>query len=166
MKHEHIILLLDSDRFGNLRGDELLQIETHSNQCDGCRRAFMAAKAAAELLKARAAETIEPTPFFSTRVMALIREEEKTTPLLDLATIWNSARGFVFSTVSVLVLLMGLTLLMPGPGDQVTAFSQNSYSTEGVMFGDEASPADESPSNEQVMDVVFTGEETDASNQK
>ena len=166
MRDEHIILLLDRERFGNLSGDELLQIEAHSDQCGACRRAFVAARVAAALLNARATETIEPLAFFSTRVMALIREEQNATPLPDLATICNSARAFVFSALSVIVLLTGLTLFTPRPGGQVTAIWQNSYSTEGVVFGDEGSPTDESPSNEQVMDVVFTGEETDATNQK
>ena len=168
MSDKHIISLLDSNRFGTWNGPDSLHIETHIADCDHCRQAYLAAKAAAVLLQARAAEAIEPSPFFSTRVMALIREQQNAPALTDLGVMWKAARGFVFSALSVVVLLTGLTFLTPQPnsGDQAMMSGQINYSTEGVVFGDEVSRIDESPSNEQVMAVVFTTEEADATNQK
>ena len=167
MRDKHIISLLDSGRFGSWNADAL-QIETHIAECDHCRQAYLAAKAAAVLLQARAAEAIEPSPFFSTRVMALIREEQNATSLTDLGAMWKVARGFVLSALSVVVLLTGLTFLSPKPssGEQAMTSWQINYSTEGLVFGDEVSRVDETASNEQVVDVVFTTEEPDATNQK
>ena len=166
MKDKHIISLLDSNRFGSLSGPAALHIETHIADCDPCRQAYMTARVAAELLTARAAETIEPSAFFSTRVMAVIREQQDAPSLLDLASMWKATRGFVLSALSVVVLLAGLTFLTPQPADPALAFWQGNDSTEGVVFGDEASRVDDGPSNEQVVDVVFTPEDSDASNQK
>jgi anti-sigma factor RsiW len=166
MRDKHIILLLDNNRFGSLSEPESSQIEAHIDTCAGCRQAYVAARAAATLFTARAAETIEPSPFFSTRVMAVIREQQNTPSLLDFVTMWRAARGYVLSALSVVVLLAGLTFLTPDSGDRTLALWQNNDSPEAVVFGDEVSHIDESPSNEQVIDVVFTPEETDATNQK
>lgn len=167
MKDEHILLLLDSDRFGSLSRSDALRIEMHMAQCDRCRQAHAAAKVAAALLHARAGATIEPSPFFSTRVMAAVRERQNAPALLDLFTMWKSARGLVLSAISLVVLLAGLTFLTPQQnGNGVVALAPGNYSTEGVVFSDELANADASPSNEQVMDVVFTAEDPDASNQK
>ena len=168
MRDKHIISLLDSDRFGSWSAPDASYIETHVADCDHCRQAYVAAKATAVLLQARAAEAIEPAPFFSTRVMALIREEQNAPALTDLGAMWKAARGFVFSALSVVVLLTGLTFLTPQPnsGDQAMMSGQVNYSTEGIVFGDEVSRIDESLSDEQVVDVVFTPEEADATNQK
>lgn len=166
MRDKHIILLLDSNRFGSLSGPESSRIEAHITHCVGCRQAYAAAKAAATLLTSRAAETIEPSAFFSTRVMHRIREQQNAPSLLDLLTMWRAARSFVLSALSVVILLAGLTFLTPTSGDQTLAFWQNNDSPEAVVFGEDVSRLDDSPSNEQVMDVVFTAEETDATKQK
>ena len=168
MRDEHIIALLDSDRFGNCSSVETTRIEVHVAQCADCRHAYTAARAAAVLLQARAAVSIEPSPFFSTRVMALVREQQNAPSLLDLIKVWKTARGLVLSAASLVVLLGSLTFLTPQPNSSevMTALARTNYSTEGVVFDDDATSTDASPSNEQVMDVVFTAEDTDAGNQK
>ena len=165
MRDEHIIALLDSDRFGSWSSVETTRIEVHVAQCDDCRHAYAAARAAAVLLQARAAVSIEPSPFFSTRVMALVREQQNAPSLLDLFKVWKTARGLVLSAASLVVLLGSLTFLTPQPNSS-QALARTNYSTEGVVFYDDATSTDASPSNEQVMDVVFTAEDTDAGNQK
>ena len=168
MRDQHIIPLLDRDRFGNLSESDVLLIESHISQCVGCRDAHAAARAAAALLHARAAATIEPSPFFATRVMALVREEQRAPSLLDFVTIWKATRGLVLSLVSVAVLLVTLTFLTPAPNDResVARLEPANYSTEGVLFGDEITNTDESASNALVIDDVFTPEDTDATDQK
>ena len=165
MRDKHIIHLLDSNRFGNFSEADSLQIAAHVADCDACRQAHMHAKAAAVLLTARAEETIEPSPFFSTRVMAVIREEQSAPSLLDFFTLWKAARVFVLSAVTVVVLLTMLTFLLPKSSAPAIVLVNNSPE-EAVVFGDEISRLEENPSNEQVMDVVFTPEEADATNQK
>jgi len=168
MRDEHIIALLDSDRFGSWSSNETTRIEVHVAQCEDCRHAYAVARAATVLLHARAAESIEPPPFFSTRVMALVREQQNGPSLLDLIKLWKTARGLVLSAASLIVLLGGLTFLTPQPNSDegMTARARTDYSTEGLVFGDDATSTDASPSSEQVMDVVFTAEDTDAGNQK
>ena len=167
MRDEHILPLLDSNRFGSLSESDALLIERHIAQCDSCQQAHAAAKAAAALLHARAGATIEPSPFFTTRVMAAVREQQNEPALLDLVAMWKTARGLLLSAISVVVLLAGLTFLTPQPkGNGVVALASGNYSTEGLVFSDELANADASPSNEQVMEVVFTPEDTDATNQK
>lgn len=167
MRNEHIIALLDSNRFGNLSGSDSARVEAHLIHCEGCRQAYAAAKVTAALLQARSAEAIEPPPFFSTRVMALIREQKNETSLFDLVNLWKTARSSVLSAISVVVLLGGITFLVPGPpaNEQARALGQPFYSTEVVVFGDEAAHLDDSPDDEQVMDEVLSPEETDAGSQ-
>jgi anti-sigma factor RsiW len=167
MIDKHIIQLLDADRFGSLNEPDTLRVEAHIDECSACQEAHAAARAAAKILQARSVETIEPSPFFSTRVVALVREQQNA-PAAGLATMWKAARGFLLSAVSVVVLLAGLTFLIPqsGASEPALAFWQPSYSTEGVVFDDDVSNSDESPTSDQVGDVVFTAEEPDAGNQR
>ena len=167
MRDEHIISLLDSDRFGILSEPDNLRVEGHIIHCDDCRHAYASARVAAVLLKQHSASIIDPSPFFSTRVMALVREQQNESVLFDLGNMWNAARGLMLSTVSVVVLLAGLTFLAPQPGpNNQAALIQPFYSTEGVLFGDEVSRLGESPNDEQIMDAVLSPEEADAGSQK
>lgn len=166
MKDTHIIQLLDSNRFRSLSGPDAVQLETHIVQCDGCRQAYLAAQASSGLLRARAAEEVAPAPFFSTRVMALVREQRNEPSLFNLVSLWKAARALVLSAVSVVLLLAALTFLTPQQNpDGAPAVWQRSDAMAGVVFGDEVSRLDET-SNEQVVDVVFTAEEADATDQK
>src|SRR6266576_4234167 len=154
MRDEHIIALLDSNRFGSWSSVEAARIEVHVAQCDDCRHAYAAARAAAVLWQTRTAVSIEPSPFFSTRVMALVREQQNAPSLLDLFKVWKTARGLVLSAASLVVLLGSLTFLTPQPNssEAMTSLARTNYSTEGIVFDDDATSTDASPSNEQVMD--------------
>jgi predicted anti-sigma-YlaC factor YlaD len=162
MREEHIIALLERDRFGDLPGIERARITTHCEVCEHCRQAYLATLVAADLLRTRAAEVVEPSPFFTARVMARIREEQRAPSLFDLSALWQTARGLVFSAVAAVVLLAGLTFV--GQTTDTVALSSGAYSTETVVFADQAPGLEEISSNEQLMDVVFTGEESDAGN--
>lgn len=164
MRDDHIISLLDSERFGSLSLDDRQRIDSHIRQCESCRQADAAAQVAAMLLQTRAGEIIEPSPFFSTRVMAALRQRPHQSPLSDLVGSWQSMRGLLFTALSAVVLLAGLTFIVPATNSERLAFGN--YSTEGVVFGDESASNDDGDGNEQVMDVVFTSEDTDATNGK
>jgi hypothetical protein len=163
MREEHIIALLERDRFSDLPGGERARITTHCESCEPCRQAYQATIVAADLLQTRAAEVVEPSPFFATRVMARIREEQQVPSLFNLSALWQTARGLVFSAVAAVVLLAGLTFVAP-PDRRVAALSSGANSTEAVVFADQSPGLEEISSNEQLMDVVFTGEESDAGN--
>jgi anti-sigma factor RsiW len=163
MREEHIVALLERDRFGDLPGIEQARITTHCELCEPCRQAYLAARAAADLLRTRAAEVVEPSPFFATRVMARIREEQQVPSVFDLSTLWQRARVLVFSAVAAVVLLAGMTFI--GSQNQTgPMLSSGAYSTETVVFADQFPGLEENSSNELLMDVVFTGEESDAGN--
>ena len=54
---------------------ELSAVQAHALECGSCHSAYEAARLSALVLKSRAQVTIEPSPFFQTRVMAALREQ-------------------------------------------------------------------------------------------
>src|SRR5215472_1212968 len=105
MKDEHITGLLDSNPFSLLTDAEQQQIEEHIAACGDCREAYAIASTANVLLRARAAQAIEPSPFFATRVMASLREGQSAPGLFDPMSWWRAARAFVFSGIGAVVIL-------------------------------------------------------------
>jgi hypothetical protein len=168
MKYEHIIGLLENDRFPRLTNGELQQIDAHIAQCVDCRQAHAAARIAGALLRARAGQSIEPPPFFTTRMMAAIREKQSSPSLLDILSLWKTARALIVSGAAAAGLLAALTFLTPQPQSESSALAvlTSDYSAERVVFVDDSSRANDNFSNGQVMDVVLTPEGRDASNEK
>ena len=76
MKDKHITEVLDSAALAALSLSELDEIRAHARDCEPCSRAFAAAQLSALVIKERAHAAIEPSPFFQTRVMAAIREQQ------------------------------------------------------------------------------------------
>src|SRR5919108_4822067 len=114
MNCRHVIQLVESKRLSSLSDVELKQLQDHLAGCDDCRRAYTAAQLASAMLHSRAAEVIEPSPFFAKRVMALIRAQSAPSRF-DLMAMWNTARGFVYSAVVLVLVLTVLTLVAAGP---------------------------------------------------
>jgi hypothetical protein len=65
---DHIISLIESAPLASLSPSDLTAIRRHTDDCVNCRQAFDAAQISMLLLRERAAETFEPSPFFHTRV--------------------------------------------------------------------------------------------------
>lgn len=168
MKDEHIISLLDSNPLSLLTSAERHQIQEHATACVDCRQAYAAASRANALLRARTAQTIEPSPFFATRVMASLRERQSAPALFDPMSLWKTARALVFSGVGAVVILAALTFVTPPPANDnpEVAFVPGNYPAERVVFADDASLADDNLSNDQVMDNVLIPEGADAGNEK
>ncbi|MBC7931506.1 MAG: hypothetical protein H7Z38_13160, partial [Rubrivivax sp.] len=74
MKQQHITGILDGVPLAQLGKSEMAVVREHAARCDECRRAYDAALVASSLLRERAAEEFEPSPFFQTRVLAALRE--------------------------------------------------------------------------------------------
>src|SRR5437660_862399 len=92
MKDEHIIAMLDRVPLDRLNESELASIQAHADTCVKCGRALDAARVSSLLLKSRAAETFEPSPFFQTRVLALLRERQAAAvEAWSLGRLWGAA---------------------------------------------------------------------------
>jgi hypothetical protein len=109
MKAEHITHLLDQSGAPGLRLQERDRIEAHTSSCAECRKTYFAACVAERLIKARAGETIPPSPFFAGRVMAVLRERnaQRTPPL---QAIWSQLRSLLASIIAVVAVLLVLTI--------------------------------------------------------
>lgn len=159
----HIISLIESAPLRSLTEIELTTIRAHTDQCPECLRAFQAAQVSALLLKERAAETFEPSPFFHTRVLATLRERQAANELSaswTLGRLWRSAGVLASSMVATVAALAVLTFVIPGnelvPVNQVS--SLHSYSAEEVIL-DHGSQLDEQLSDDQLLTTIYAGEE-------
>jgi len=151
MKDEHIISMLESRSFAALDESNLAQIRTHTVVCESCRKAFEATEFSSLLLKARANETFEPSPFFQTRVLAALRERQAENQTWAWSRLWRTAGGLASSMVATVATLAILTFFVPG---SQTAESQspapfaNAYSAEAVVLSENAAPEDQLSDND------------------
>jgi anti-sigma factor RsiW len=160
MSNEHIMNLLDGSAVTRLGRGEISAIEAHARDCDRCRRAYEAALVSASMLKARAAEAVEPQPFFRTRVMAAVRESRSEPPAL--VRLWRSAGALFAAMLMVVALLSTLSLFASYGGEEAveSAMAQSESFFEPSVFEDES--ADDQMSYTQVLDLVFEAEDGDA----
>src|ERR1043165_8011327 len=147
MKDEHIIGMIENTPLSGLSESERALIRAHTRQCAQCLRAFEAAQISALLLRERAAETIEPSPFFQTRVLAALRERQAAGEPNALRRLWNATGALVSSMAATVAALVILTVFAPGSqptsAPQEMASTYSSYSAEEVLFDQNESPADQ-----------------------
>lgn len=164
MTDEHIIILIENAPLASLSESELAAIRVHTGDCSDCLQAFQAAQIAALLLRERAAEESEPSPFFQTRVMATLRERQADgswANLWALGRMWRAAGALASTMVATVAALAVLTLVMPA--SQVTSGSQqvsslsSTYSEEEVLFSQGERVDD--LSDAQVLNTIYQGEE-------
>jgi hypothetical protein len=136
---------------------QMSEVRLHADGCQDCRFIYQNWLVADGLIKSRAAETLEPSPFLETRIIAAIREARDRARPAFLATMWQKAGLVLTSIVALVVILVSLNLLT-GQTTVVTVaqdVSSGSYSTEQVVMGDPGSALDDSVTNSQVADTVF-----------
>ena len=157
MKNDHITDLLESAPFSSLSKSELSAAREHIVGCADCQRAYEAALVAESLLKERAASTLEPSPFFQTRVMAALRERQMLSGVSPLRRMWRAAGLLVSSMVALVVLLAALTYFEQpqlGVTEQASAF--NFDFLEQVSFTQDA--PDEDLTYAQVLTALYAPE--------
>src|SRR5712664_145389 len=93
MMCKHIISLIENAPLASLTPSDLTTIRRHTDDCVDCRRAFEAAQISMLLLRERAAETFEPSPFFHTRVLATLRERQSAGGQWAWNRVWRAAGG-------------------------------------------------------------------------
>jgi hypothetical protein len=156
MKETHIIDVLDNSPLASLTESELLTVRSHAENCLACRRAYEVAQLSTLLIKERSAETIGPSPFFQTRVLAALREQQENNNVPVLSRLWKSAGALVSSMAVTTAALAALSFLAPGAGSstsQETTAALTPYSAEAVVFNQDQS--DDQLTDEQVLSAIY-----------
>jgi len=151
MKDKHITEILDNASMAALSESELSEVQAHVFECGSCRSAYEAARVSAVVLRSRAQATIEPSPFFHTRVMAAVREQRETDSAPALFRLWKSAKVLVSSLALTTAALGVLSFALPSatPDDQMLS---SAYSEESVIMGQNA---DDQMTYEQVLSTIY-----------
>ena len=150
MKDKHIIDVLDSSPIPSLSESELSEIQVHVRDCVSCREAYEAARASAIVLQSRAQATIEPSPFFQTRVMAAWREQQAVESVPAMWRLWSSAKALVSTMAVTTAALAVLSFVIPAtPAVEQTV---SDLSAESVIMGQ---ASDEQMSYEQVLATIY-----------
>jgi anti-sigma factor RsiW len=157
MKEQHIIGVLESTRFASLSDGDHSAIRAHIAKCDECARAYKVASVSASLLENRMAETVEPSPFFHTRVMAAIREKQNDVPAF--ARMWRAAGALVSSMAAAVVLFAVLSFAVSGEQTlPVEVSASTRYSAEALIL-DETEEALEQASDAQVLNTLYAADD-------
>ncbi|MBV8859382.1 MAG: hypothetical protein JOZ02_20790 [Acidobacteria bacterium] len=155
MRDEHIKKLLDGAPLSSLGRAELAAVRAHAEVCEDCRRAVAAAQLSALMLKTRAQESFEPSPFFQTRVLAALRERRAAEEGWTLARLWKSAGLLVSSLAATTAALAVFTFVAPSE-PAVAQEVAGTYSAESVILDD---GADEQMTYDQVMTSLYGSED-------
>ena len=160
MKDEHIINLIESGPLASLSETDQAAIRVHTDHCSECFKAFQAAQVSSLLLKERAAEVFEPSPFFHTRVMATLRERQAEgtfTPLWTLTRLWRSAGALASTMLATVAALAVLTFVIPGNelgNPQPVTSLVHTYSAEEVILN-ETAQMEEQLTDDQLLTTIY-----------
>ena len=161
MRDEHIKRTLDETPLSSLGKAELESVRAHAEGCADCRSAFEAAQVSSLMLKARAAEAFEPSPFFQTRVLAQLRERRAAEEGWTLARLWKSAGLLVSSMAATVAALAVFTFVAPQETTAQDLAAGGPYTVESVILG-ESDAADEQMTDGQVFTTLYESEEESA----
>jgi hypothetical protein len=163
MNNGHIIKLIESKPWSEMTDSDLATARAHISVCESCSQAWQAARISALLLKERAAQTFAPTPFFETRVLAALREQQNEQ--WTWARMWRATGALASSMVATVAAIAVLTFVMPAsPGDSVSAdltSANNTYSAEEVILneGTVAGNQNDQLSDAQVLTTLYGSDE-------
>ena len=106
-------------------------------------------------MRERAQVVIEPSPFFQTRVMAALREQQAAESAPALWRLWRSSRALVSSMALSTAALAVLSFVVAAPA--TTALDQTAavFSAESVIMDQEADEL----TYEQVLNAIYTEDE-------
>lgn len=152
MKDKHIIEVLDNSSILSLSESELSEVQAHVRDCVSCRGAYEAARLSAIVLQSRAQMTIEPSPFFQTRVMAAWREQQAMESVPAMWRLWGSAKALVSSMAVTTAALAALSFMMPAPATPPADQAVSVLSAESVILGQ---TSDEQMTYEQVLSTIY-----------
>jgi hypothetical protein len=165
MKERHITDLLDAGR-GSITGEDRIFIDRHVAGCESCSADLKNSLIADTLVSARSSEFIEPSPFFSTRVMAALRERQTQADPFTLFNLWHTARGLITGMAALVLLLVGISISDGFTADNTTVTrnqtaSATLYSPEQLIQSDLRN-VNFDPTNAQVYQAVLGPEDVNA----
>jgi len=152
MKDKHIIEVLDNASIKSLSETQVSEIQAHARECVSCRDAYDAAQLSAVVLQSRAQATIEPSPFFQTRVMAAWREQQAVESVPAIWRLWNSAKVLVSTMAVTTAALAVVSFMAPASTTPLLDQSLSAYSAESVIMGQSS---DDQMSYEQVLSTIY-----------
>ena len=155
MKDKCITEILDNAPIANLSERELNEVQTHAQDCVSCRGAYEAAKLSAVVLRNRAQTTIEPSPFFQTRVMAALREQQAAESVPAMLRLWRASKALVSSMAVTTAALAVLSFVLPASPTSVADQTSPVYSAESVILGQ----SDEQMTYEQVLSAIYADDD-------
>ena len=156
MNDKHIIEVLDNASIARLSEIELTEIRAHVKECAGCRDVFEAAQLSAAVLKQRVQVTVEPSPFFQTRVMTALREQQAVESIPAMFRLWKSAKVLVSSMAVTTAALAALSFALPAtPATPAVEQTASALSAESVIMGQ----ANDEMSYEQVLSTIYADED-------
>jgi anti-sigma-K factor RskA len=155
MKDKHITEILDKAPMAMLSESELNEIRAHSLECMSCRDAFEAARLSAVIIKSRVEATIEPSPFFQTRVMAALREQQAVESVPAMLRLWRSAKVLV-STMAVTTAALAVVSFVQPAQTTPVAETASAFSEYSVIMDRDV---DEQMSYEQVLSTIYEDED-------
>ena len=161
MKDKHIVSLLDDMSLRDLSETEISVIRDHTIVCSDCRHAFEAAQVSVLLIKERAAETFEPSPFFHTRVLAQLRERQTANESWAWQRMWRAAGALASSMALTVAALAVLTGALPDGQTSAgieTAAAVNTYSAEELILN-ESDAFDTQASDGFILTTLYGAEE-------
>ena len=157
MNEQHIIEILDTRPFGEFSGEELSQMRAHSAECGECRNVFQAAQGSAAMLKFEAEQALQPSPFFHTRVMTALREQQEKRgglkPVWDLRRLWQASKSLVSLLVVMVAALFFAGVLAPGAQGSTEPAALTADTTEAVIFEQDNTLKD--ITSEQIFQEIY-----------
>jgi hypothetical protein len=158
MKSEHIINLIESTPLSEIAESDLAIVRAHVVVCASCNQAFQAARMTALMLKERAAETFEPTPFFQTRVLAALRERKDEQ--WSWSKMWQATGALASSMVATVAAIAVLTFVIPSAPSEDLTSANNTYSAEAVILNqNDAAENQLDQTDAQVLTTLYGAEE-------
>ena len=159
MKSEHIIELIESGPLSHMEADELVTVRAHIADCVKCEEAFAAAQVATVLLREHQSESLTPSPFFNTRVLAAIRERQ-TANEWSWRRMWRATGALAASMLASVAAVAVLTFVAPaGQSDTEVSLNATAYSAEAVIMN-QSDSTDDQVSDSQVLNTLYdAGEE-------
>ncbi|HEX7772336.1 MAG TPA: hypothetical protein VF435_07930 [Pyrinomonadaceae bacterium] len=152
MKDKHIIEILDNASIAALSESDLNEIRVHALECGSCRDAFEAARLSAVVIKSRVEATIEPSPFFQTRVMAALREQQAVESVPAMLRLWRSAKVLVSTMAVTTAALAVVSFIQPSQTTPVVDQTASAYSAYSVIMDQDT---DDQMSYEQVLSTIY-----------
>ncbi|MFN2406690.1 MAG: hypothetical protein ABR594_11595 [Pyrinomonadaceae bacterium] len=156
MNNKHITEVLDAQGLASLSRSDLDEMGAHARECEPCGSAFAAAQLSARIMKERAHAVIEPSPFFQTRVMAALREQQAVESVPAFLRLWKSARALVSSMAVTTAALAALSFMISAPATNALDQTASAYSAESVMLEDSG---DDQLTYDQVFNAIYTDDE-------